>query len=316
MPNAKTAFFYNPLSHTVASRGSVLEKVSDAHDVMKFKLDDFEKLNTYVTQALDNKVDTIFIEGGDGTIQGVITETILQLDNSTPPPNFVLLPGGMTNLVAANIGLKRPSVDKITSIMRNPNSRKSTSLPLLKIEQDGGANLHFGFLLSTGALPAATRYCLDEIHTKGIGGSAAVGTTLFKVLFGPKKKRREIMAPTPIQLQLGDRTIEGEHLTSVATTLPKLIIGINPFWGEDNAPVHLTYADPNVRHKFINIARMFKKQQSSRARAALERDGFHSWNIESATLVHDGPLVLDGEELPLSTKPMRLSTTDPLTFLS
>lgn len=316
MPKPTVAFFYNPLSHTVATRGSILESASNDNNVLKFKLDDFEKLGSFVQQAAENGIETIFIEGGDGTIQGVLTETIRQMAQFEIQPSFVLLAGGMTNLVAANIGLKRPSVSKISSIIQNPEGRKSNSLPLLHIEQDGGKTSHFGFLLSTGALPAATRYCLDEIHTKGIGGSAAVGTTLFKVLFGPKEKRREIMAPTPIELQMNAKTIEGDHLTSVATTLPKLIIGINPFWGEDDAPVHLTYADPDVRHKFINIARMFKKRQSSRARASLARDGFHSWNIESATLIHDGPLVLDGEELPLTSDPIKLSSSEPLTFLS
>jgi diacylglycerol kinase family enzyme len=316
MPKPKTAFFYNPLSHTVATRGSVLEKAAGVNEAIIFELDDFSKLGAFVEQSATQGVETIFIEGGDGTIQGVLTETLLQLKGFKTRPNFVLLPGGMTNLVAANIGLKRPSVDRITDIIQNPQNRKIKTLPLLHIEPKDEGTSHFGFLLSTGALPAATQYCLDEIHTKGIGGSAAVGATLFKVLFGPKQKRRELMAPTPIQLSMADKTIDGDHLTSVATTLPKLIIGINPFWGLDDAPVQLTFADPNVRHKLINIARMFKKTQSARTRAALERDGFHSWNINDATLVHEGPIILDGEVLPLTKGPIKLSASEPLVFLS
>ena len=316
MSDIKTAFFTNPLSHTVATRGSVLRKAAEDVPALSFDLDDFTKLKGFVAQAASTGVDTIFIEGGDGTIQGVLTEIIVQLDDFQTKPNFVLLPGGMTNLVASNVGLKRPSNDKISQILKNPGSRRKKELPLLHIEHQKEQASHYGFLLSTGALPAATQYCLDEIHTKGIGGSAAVRTTLLSVLFGPKAKRREIMAPTPIKLDMGERTIEGEHLTSVATTLPKLIIGINPFWGVDDAPVHLTFADPDVRHKFINIARMFRRKQSSRARAALERDGFHSWNIEDATLVHEGPMVLDGEILPLTNDPIKLSASQPLTFLS
>lgn len=316
MPEPKTAFFFNPLSHTVATRGSVLEKAANENEVLVFELDDFGKLSAFVEQSATQGVETIFIEGGDGTIQGVLTETLLQLERFKTRPNFVLLPGGMTNLVAANIGLKHPSAGKITDIIQNPQNRKTKTLPLLHIEPKDDGNSHYGFLLSTGALPAATQYCLDEIHTKGIGGSAAVGATLFKVLFGPKQKRRELMAPTPMRLSMNDKIIDGDHLTSVATTLPKLIIGINPFWGLDDAPIHLTFADPKVRHKFINIARMFKKTQSGRARAALERDGFHSWNIKEATLVHDGPIVLDGEVLPLTKGSIKLSSSEPLVFLS
>ena len=316
MPQSKTAFFYNPLSQTVATRGSVLEKAAQENEVLSYKIDDFSQLPGFIDQAATQGVETIFIEGGDGTIQGVLTEALLKLDRFETRPQFILLPGGMTNLIATNIGLKRPSVKKISEIIRNPKNRTTNELPLLRVEQNDSNSSHFGFFLSTGALPVATQYCLDEIHTKGIGGSAAVGATLLKVLFGAKDKRQEIMAPSPIQLNIGDQNIEGDHLTSVATTLPKLIIGINPFWGEDNGPVHLTFADANVRHKFVNIARMFKKSQSERARAALERDGFRSWNINDATFVHDGPMVLDGEVLPLTKGPIKLSSSEPLVFLS
>lgn len=316
MTSPHTAFFFNPLSHTVATHGSILETAALDKNILRFSLKDFSQLAKYVNETAAQNIDTVFIEGGDGTIQGVLTEIILQSDSFKSLPNFVLLPGGMTNLVASNIGLKRPTPKKVTEIVQTPERQKSNSLPLLRIDQSENNASHFGFLLSTGALPAATQFCLDEIHTQGIGGSAAVRATLLKVLFGPKEKRAEIMTPTPIQLRMNNNVINGDHLTSVATTLPKLIIGINPFWGTDDGPVHLTFVDPDIRHKFLNIARMFKPKQSRRAIAALERDGFRSWNIEDAIFVHDGPLVLDGEVLPLSKGPIKLSASQPLNFLS
>lgn len=315
MSHSRAAFFVNPLSHTVAKRGSILDQSGTDRDVHRVTIDDFKTLGEDVEQAINIGMDAVFIEGGDGTIQGVLSEVLKRETLFKKLPNIVLLPGGMTNMIVENIGVKKPSATKINALLAHPEGATVNTLPLLSVNPEKAEDAHFGFLLSSGAVPAATKYCLDQIHTKGIGGAQAVRTTLFRVLVGRGEEREKILSPTPLKLEMNGSVLEDNHLTSVATTLPKLMIGINPFWGVEDGPVRLTYVGPPIKHKTINIARMFKKSQSDKAKRAMKRDGFESWNLEQAVLTHSGPLILDGEILPQTDGPIKLSASTPLNFL-
>ena len=120
MPKPSAAFIINPLSHTVAKRSSILEKLAQENDVVKFTLDDFSKLSGYVSDIAKAEIKLVFIEGGDGTVQGVLTEILRQQDNFTALPKIVILAGGMTNLIALQIGIKKPSQAKIHEILKAP----------------------------------------------------------------------------------------------------------------------------------------------------------------------------------------------------
>ncbi len=307
------AFIINPQSHSVARRGSVLQKTRRTNQNNCTILHSFDVLPSAVTNMLDTGRNHVFIEGGDGTIHGVLSAFLNQQPDVDKLPDFTLLPGGMTNLVAAHAGLKRPSVKKLTRLIDARITPHSTDLPMLAIKAVDNHKTHYGFLLSTGALPAATRYCLDHIHTKGIAGAAAVRSTLFKVMLG--HQRNTILAPTPLHLDLGDRQIDGEHIATITTTLPRLMIGLKPFWGKGDGPLMMTHVGKDAKHLKRNIARMLLPGQSLRAHAALKRDGFQSWKIESANLRLPGELVLDGEFIPHTNAPISLFATRPLRFI-
>ncbi len=313
MPNP--AFIINPLSHNVAKNGSILQKTGLTSKDNCTVLHRFDTLPATVENILGTQNNHVFIEGGDGTIHGVLSEFLNQQPDIDKLPDFTLLPGGMTNLVAGHVGLKRPSIKKLTKLINGINTPQPVKLPMLAVKPSDGDHAHYGFLFSTGALPIATRYCLDHIHTKGVGGSAAVRATLLKVLLGRGPERQIILAPTPLSLDLGHRKIDGDHIVTIATTLPRLMIGLKPFWGGGDGPLMLTHASKDARHIKRNFARMLLPGQSARASTALKRDGFQSWNIERAEICLKGETVLDGEFLPRTNAPISLYATKPLRFI-
>lgn len=309
------AFIINPLSHTVAKHGSQLMSAGVTTDANSYILDSFDKLAPAVATILSAGQDHVFIEGGDGTIHGVLSMFMAQQADVSKLPYFTLLPGGMTNLVAAHVGLKRPSAKKIVALVNNTKDQQTTELPMLGVKADDTDITHYGFLLSTGALPAATRYCVDNVHTKGIGGSAAVRNTLLKVLFGRGVEREIILKPTPLSLDIGTEKIDGEHIITVATTLPSLMIGLKPFWGTEDGSLMITHANKDANHVIRNMARMLLPGQSASAAVKLKRDGFQSWNVDKAVMQLSGEVVLDGEFLPQTNAPIFLFATKPLRFI-
>jgi diacylglycerol kinase family enzyme len=309
------AFIINPLSHSVAKYGSDLKRSGVTTMANCYLLNSFDTLPSAVADTLAAKCKHVFIEGGDGTIHGVLSMFLAQQPDVDKLPNFTLLPGGMTNLVASHVGLKRPSRKKLVALIKRPETQTTAKLPLLAAKASDSENTHYGFLLSTGALPAATRYCVEHVHSQGVSGSAAVRKTLLKVLFSRGIEREIILRPTPLSLDLGFEKVDGDHVVMVATTLPRLMIGLKPFWGIENGRIMLTHANKNTRHIKRNIARMMMPGQSARSSAKLMRDGFRSWNVDEAVMQLSGEIVLDGEFLPHTDSPISLFATKPLRFI-
>jgi diacylglycerol kinase family enzyme len=316
----RASFITNPLSHSVAKDGSVLEQTAIDVDrnsyVSRYHLTDFSTLDEIVRSICSHQSEMVFIEGGDGTVHGILSEFLRQSPSFPTFPKFVLLPGGMTNLVADLAGVTTPTPQKLHALLDGETSHQLTQLPLLTLTYGSDNQAYHGFLFSTGALPKATQYCLDQVHTKGIPGAQAVRMTLLKVLFSRGEARQAILGATPYDLTTPHMHMHGNHIISVATTLPKLMIGINPFWGTEDGPVRLTYVHENASHIIRNIMRLFRKNISGKHAEALKKGGFESWDVDEAQIYHSGPMVMDGEFLPLTDGPITLSASQPLSFVS
>ena len=317
--NVKSVFIINPLSHSVAKSGALLHDGGLQDCAPIYNLEDFAQLPACVEEILSSGYTHVFIEGGDGTIHGVLSQFLNARPDVSRLPKFTLLPGGMTNLVAAHIGLQHKSVAKIKRLVCDHQNGHCVDLPLLCVRpinhEQNSDQAYYGFLLSTGALPAATRYCVNQVHTRGIGGSAAVRQTLLRVLLHRGPERDIILRPTPLGLTLNQIDIRGEHIVSIATTLPRLMIGLNPFWGTGQGAIRISHVEHGAQHLLGNIVRMLLPRQSPAARAALKKDGFQSWNTDNAVFELAGEIVLDGEFLPLSRSKFSLTATPPLIFV-
>ena len=107
--NSKLYFIYNPYSAGVLKRGSFLKKNYQRFNAQLHSLEKFSDVELIVCKALKNNASHICIEGGDGTIHGVMTEFLKQSPNLTLP-SFMLIPGGNTNQISRNIGIKSTSI--------------------------------------------------------------------------------------------------------------------------------------------------------------------------------------------------------------
>ena len=86
---SKICFIYNPYSAGVLKRGSFLKKNHQKLNGQLHSLEKFSDVKVIVCKALKNKASHICIEGGDGTVHGVMTEFLKQSPNLTLP-SFML----------------------------------------------------------------------------------------------------------------------------------------------------------------------------------------------------------------------------------
>ena len=295
-------FIVNLLSERVSRKGSVLVSLAEETQTPCFLLDPFDALPSAVTQAAKDKVDHVVIEGGDGTVQGVISAFLYQADKFTPFPAFSIVPGGMTNQVAKNIGLKSAKNRTVRSALASP--LEPIDMPMLNVIDSDGPR-YAGFLFSTGAIPQITRYTTGELHRKGIGGSTAV---LGGILKGVRGDDAALMQVTPIEIE---GLHSGTHLGSVVTTLPSLIMGLDPFWGTGNEPLRVTWVDGTYRGLGRNVLQLWAGLKSKDR----SPDGIYSERVDSLNYVYDGEIVLDGEFLSIPSGKFTVRPTRAVTFL-
>ena len=299
-------FIVNHLSENIAKRGSILESISNDVGAVLHNQDIFDCLDIITTQTRKDGHDWVFIEGGDGTCQGVITAFLEHYGTDTPLPRFTLIPGGMTNQVAGVIGLKRPNKERIKTLLDGMFTKKE--LPLVKVQSNTNSASYAGFLFSTGAIPMITEYTKQQLHNRGIGGSMAVIGGIIRGASG----NGDVMYPTPIDISIAPNTQFSEsHLGTVITTLPSLFKGLDPFWGKEDGPLRITYARGDYRRLFANIISLWRGRMDKDR----SKDGLFSYNTSTITMHYDGDIVLDGEALTLLGPDFTLIPSRPVSFL-
>lgn len=297
-------FIVNMLSERVARKGSILEPLATQTETQCFRLDPFEALPSAVTLAAKDGVDHVVIEGGDGTVQGVISEFLNQEDKFETFPSFSIVPGGMTNQVAKNIGLRSATSRTVKSALNSPMN--AINIPLLNVVDSEEGRSYAGFLFSTGAIPQITRYTKGELHRKGIGGSVAV---LGGILKGMRGDDDTLMQITPVRM---DGLYDGPHLGTVVTTLPSLIMGLDPFWGDGDEPLRVTWLDGNYRGLARNVFQLWMGLKTKDR----SPDGLHSKRVDALSYHYEGEIVLDGEFLSIPSGKFTVRPTRPVTFLT
>lgn len=313
----------NPRSHAVATRGSMLEAVAlDLPEAFFLRLDDFGDLAPCIGHMARAGVTAIFVEGGDGTLLAVLSACLDPAAGFDRLPDFAVLPGGSTNLAAEIFGFRGRTPEEITRRIEalanevDPPAREEHRA--LRVESAALPRPAIGFVLSTGSLARAMLYVQREFHGEGRRGRRAVAQAVARFAIAPGRYRDTDGAPvlraSPFEAELDGATtrIGGAHGFSLMTTLPRLSLGLRPFWGTGPGPVALTHAAWPIQGFRRAIARVLLGLTGP----GLARHGLSSHRAASIALQAQGPVVIDGELLPAAPDHrLHVSATQPLGFL-
>ena len=310
----------NPLSHTVRRKGSILEQAARRLEGASLvRIDDFARLAQQLRELAAEGPAALFIEGGDGTLQAVLSAWPGFAEGGAQLPDIAILPGGSTNLAYKVAGLKRRSADDIANFVQSYRAdgiTTRTSLPALRIESESLPAPLAGMLLSTGSLARAMVYTQKQIHGDGHRGSLAVAEAAARFVLSPEAyldtDGAPLLRPGDFKAESASFRLQGAHALSLMTTLPYLSLGLKPFWGEASGPIALTYAQwpiSGFRSAFLKIL-------ANATGPEMTRHGLTSYRTDSLTLSCSGPVVLDGEvlQIPADAR-IRISSTRPIRFL-
>lgn len=310
----------NPLSHAVQRRGSVLEHAATHIDGARLvRIGDFSLLPAQLAELADENVSAVFIEGGDGTLQAVLTSWSGLAQGRGFLPDFAVLPGGSTNLAFKVAGLRQHSADQLPAVVARYRAGQSVTRlaqPALKVESSALPRPQIGMLLSTGSLARAMIYTQNEIHGEGQRGSMAVAQAAARFVLSPEKYLDTDGAPllrsTPISAQSEAFNVRGDHALSLFTTFSSLSLGLRPFWGAETAPIAFTHAEWPIRR----FRGAFLKILAGQTGSGMIQHGLTSYRANAVSVHYEGPVVLDGELLPVpGDGAIKITSTQPIQFL-
>ncbi|HMA14457.1 MAG: diacylglycerol kinase family protein [Bacteroidota bacterium] len=271
------------------------------------------------------EIDVLAVAGGDGTVQAVLTE-LLGKRPFREVPSLAIVPRGMTNMIAADVGLARRGARDTLGALARLVAASPAALAagverrhILRAENILDRAPQYGMFFGGAGIPRAIDACRAKVHPLKIKSDSAAAVTLAGLLGswllgrGKDGERRDgIFYGDPITVTLDDGPPETlEALVILATTLDRLILRSRPFWGGDGAPLRFTTIAYPPRGLLRHAWRILYGGEPRRL-----PPGYRSRASHRVALTMDCPFTLDGEMFrPEPGRALILTAADEARFV-
>ncbi|MCX7630156.1 MAG: acylglycerol kinase family protein [Geminicoccaceae bacterium] len=296
-----------------------LEPVLRAHpEIVRFDFTGPGGLREIARDLGRLKPELIVINGGDGTVQGLLTE-LLEERPLDPVPPIAILPRGMANMTAADCGLRRRgplALERLITVARRGLlDRVTVRRHVLRVAGLADGSVQRGMFLGAAGITDAIRLCKSRVHSLGFKGELAHLVTLTGLLWGLLRNRRPpgMLEGEPVAIRFEDGEVrEGRQLLLLATTLDRLVLASRPFWNCFARPFRFTA----IRHPPPGIVRRALSVLYGGDRRALPEDSYFSRGGERVELELEGEITIDGQFYrPEPGRPLVVTAPDRLRFV-
>ncbi|HZF36258.1 MAG TPA: acylglycerol kinase family protein [Candidatus Angelobacter sp.] len=310
----------NPLSQRNRQRQPAMREAVGGHpDLLHAELDSVHATADVLRDFARREVGLIIVCGGDGTVQKVLTE-LLNGREFDPLPAVAVLPGGMTNLIAADVGLQGDPVQSLVKLCRlaaDPTAARETpERAVLSLQRIPGEPPIHGMFLGTAAFYHAVMMARHQVHPTGAKRDLALGMglalALFRLLTGWRGSS-VLSQGERMTVELDGRSAQPQdYLLFLVTTLERLMLGLMPFWGEGSGGVRYT----SVGFPPQRLWRALLPVIRGRPRPWMAARGYESGLTGECRLSLKCPIVFDGEIFtPEPGTPVTLRADRRVTFL-
>jgi len=309
------------LTNTLASRNRrawprVCRLLERYPHVFHFELSDIADVPQALRMFADAQVSAIVVNGGDGTVQAVLSCLINDRPFETAPP-IAVLPGGKTNMIAADFGLRgRPDRQLRRLLKRFGHKRKppeSVERRVIALDMGDGAPPRIGMFFAGAGAVKGLMWCRKRVHPMKLPAWAAHGIALILLalatIFRPG---RSPLQSHPIRLHLdGGEQLSGRYTLVLATTLDHLLFRLRPFGREGRGGLKFSAVEAGGKTMLRALLALLTGRFT---RGGV--DGLHVRRSERMRIEGEDPVTLDGEiYTPARDCPVILSGEHRLTFL-
>lgn len=298
----------------VTARAERLRAVLARHrDVLHLETRASDKVENALGVFEQEGVELLVLNGGDGTLQRALTRIVGAKARSWLPL-VAPLRGGRTNTSALSMGVQRDPARGLEALIAAARSgtleERIDERPVLRVDL-GTQSVQYGTFFGAGILYNAIHLTLDRFpqgRAQGfLGASLTTSTLIGRAMLG---RSGGVLSPEKCELLLDGEPVETrEFLLVMATTLDRLFMRMNPFWGTGPAPV-----------RFSTVASRlggWRNMRVLRGRPPGAPDpGYIGRNVDSVVVQLDGGFTVDGELFdPEPGRRVRISAEDRVRFV-
>lgn len=262
-------------------------------------------------------VDLLIVNGGDGTVQAVLTALYGQAAFARPPI-LALLRAGTTSMLARDVGIQGNSLAGLAKITTwaaettGPTRGGIHERPILQIRQRADLTPLCGMFFGLGAIPRGIDLCHRRMNPQGLRGELMPGLILARLVWAVLTGNEKLLPPTEVEIRCDEVAAQRVRcLFTLVSTLERLFLGLRPYWGEEDAALHLTAMLPQPRHLLRNLPSILHGQRTA---GLSPQNGYFSHNAQRIILDFTGRFTLDGE-LFEAEAPLIIETVGPARFL-
>lgn len=305
----------NPNSRSALHHEQHLRRTLDAEHVTFLACQRAEDLEKH-QDAL--ATDLVVANGGDGTLQKVLT-ALFQHNDADSLPTLAVLPSGTTNMSAFDINHQRSFITCARSLQRLLTEAQPPAQRVCALCVDQGEARHLGFFFGLGDIVRGIEYFHHRITHASTRNQLGAGLAMLGTLWSIVRRREPFDRPTTLQMRFTSITDTPTTLglrdarLMFATTLDRLLLGWRPYWGDAvGADARYTVVQDHAYRLLRNFPALLQGQPSA---LMTEETGYESGALDTLELRFDGPFTLDGELYEgASDTPVTLSVVRNLRF--
>lgn len=260
----------------------------------------------------------LVLNGGDGTVQAALTEIQGNGHFGDKLPPLAVLPNGLTNLIAADLGSETNPIvalDHIMAVAKGDLSAHLVDRELIALSHgDKDKKPVFGMFLGGAGLAETIFYHRRKVYPLGLPNGISHFITMLAVMASTLRVRASFLPPLPRPVRVslmkkGQR--QGDYALLIVTTLEKLLLG-----GHNDPAKRGHLKIVTVDHRPWALFRAIFDSFIGR----FGRTAIKGVNIDEDEVIHisgdKGSVILDGEVFESSDDhPITLRRAPAVSFL-
>jgi hypothetical protein len=320
MSRPRIALISNPKSTGNIAQLPLIRAFCAEHpDIFHYEVEEADQIGEAMRTIARIEPAVLAINGGDGTVQAVLTELHNGGHFGASAPPVAVLPSGKTNLIALDLGARGDPVealDQLLTIARADLAPHLVARELIALSGgETGITPVIGMFLGGAGLADIMLYCRERVYPLGLPNSVSHFITAIAVVlrqvFG---LRASFLPPEPAMLSVQVRregAITRQFAFLCVTTLEKLLLS-GEVSSHGNGPLKFIA----VEQKPVSMLRAFFDSLIGRL-GRTKLDGVHVEEADEISIEGDSSrVILDGETFRAGVgKPILLRPAQPLSFV-
>jgi len=241
------------------------------------------------------QVELLAVNGGDGTVQAVLT-ALFHHQPFEINPLLAVLQSGTTSMTARDVGFSGSRVRSLRKLFNwvatGTGDSRVIDRPVLQV-QAPGHQTRYGMFFGASAIYQGIQYFHRKLNSKGLKGEVGPGLAILRFLWSAIRRDSNFISPVPVSVAMDNHPPQHfDSLVVLVSTLERLFLGLYPYWGKESGPLHYAAVRMHPRHLLRALPSILRGRCGTHG---TPENGFYSHNAHEIKLNLVGGFTLDGQ---------------------